>query len=186
MMSRLPTYKIDYFIHQILSSQFKNAHVLLKEKHTLRHALPFCTDVPLAPAQRCQTTGTSFRCCIWWKRGCITTATTLNCTRRAMHVGFSIATIRPIAMTHASSFGRPMSQKAASCRSPASKIWRQIFKNMRSKVCSVASTNNTTLRTLIGVETAALIYILLLERNNTALATVVISVTANDSLKISF
>ena len=37
------------------------------------------------------------------------------------------------------------------------------------------------LRAFIGVETAALS-----ERNNTALATVVISVTANDSITISF
>ena len=28
------------------------------------------------------------------------------------------------------------------CRSPRNKIWHQIFKNMRNKVCSVASTNN--------------------------------------------
>ena len=42
------------------------------------------------------------------------TATTMNCTRRAMHVGFSIATVRPMAMTHASSYGRPVSQKEES------------------------------------------------------------------------
>ena len=30
---------------------------------------------------------TSFRCCIRWKRGCVVTTTTLNCTMRTVHVG---------------------------------------------------------------------------------------------------
>ena len=113
MMTQPPIYKIDYFIDQIPSAQLwkclrKCTCSVEGEAHTsiCSAILHWCPT-----AQRCPTMVTSFRCCIWWKWGCIATATTLNCTRRAMDVEFSIATIWLIAMTHASFFGRPVSQK---------------------------------------------------------------------------
>ena len=102
-ISRPPVYKTDY-LHQIPSSQL-DTFCWRRSAHFNTLHLHWC------PTEQPRLTVTSFRCYIWWKRGCVAIATTLNCPRRAMHVGFSIATIWPIAMTHASSFGRPVSQK---------------------------------------------------------------------------
>ena len=77
-------------------------------RSTLRHTpaiLHWCqTEQP-------RPTVTSSRCCIWWKRGCIAIAATSNSTRWAMHVDSQQATSKSTAMTHFSSFGRPVSQK---------------------------------------------------------------------------
>ena len=137
----------DHFIHQIPPHHnCKNAPILLKEKHTPgTHFNITPAILHWCPTEQPRLTVTWLRSSIWWKRGCVTTAATANCSRRVMHVGFSIATVWPIAMTDASSYGRPVSQKwditftVSTIFKPewsfASSLWL-LFTNERSLIIS--------------------------------------------------
>ena len=100
-MSWLPICKTDYFIHQIPTFTTVKMHV---NTSTCSSHFAQTTEQPRPMV-------TSFRCCM-------ETRLNNNSNNLKLHeVGnecwFTIATSRSTAMTHFSSFGRPLSQKLA-------------------------------------------------------------------------